>query len=817
MKASLWSTLCIAALLCAHTVGWAKKTPVLEETSLYFIKNQGQIIDTKGKTCPDVEYVAESKGMNIYFSKQGVSYVFVDKKPKREKKIKTDKEKKRAKDDPSDISTPVVATEIKMHKVGMKIVGANPNVTILPSDQIEQYCNYYHKSRPNGIERVPVYRKLVYQNVYNNIDIVFYRGAYGIKYDIIVRPGGRVSDIRLKYSGANTMALAQGALRIETSLGTLEEKKPFTYQQVDTVSAKGNGLKKKKKKEVQCAFRVINDEVRFDVEGFDASKPLVIDPDVVWSTYVGGSGDDAISSTIAIDAQGNIVVRGETASANFPVSTTASQTVLSGANDAFIAKFSRTGQRLWATYYGGSAVDSERRMGGAAIDNVGNVFFTGSTQSSSGFLVPPSVFQSTYGGGEYDAYLVKLDKDGALLWATYYGGSGRDIGYGLTTDDNGNVFMVGETESGNGFPHSTTGVFQPSYAGGNSDGFLVKFSGSGQRQWCTFIGGNSWYWEMAYGVVVDNNNDIVVTGMTQGGNFPVTTGTAQASYGGGTFDAFVVKLNQNGGCVWSTYYGGSHTDAAYKAVIDSQNNIIICGATSSTNFPVQNAFQSSLAGGSTLYYDVFVVKLNSSGQKVWATYYGGNLVDLATGIALGGNDNVFICGFTESTNFPVTNNTFQQTKNADKDAFLIELNASGQRQWATFFGGSGFDNALAVTVDEGIYPIIAGFTQSTNLSISVAPFQPQLAGGYDAFITKFGNCTIQQPTVVTASGLPQVCTAGPSSVTLNISGGTYSRYLWSNGATTPELTVTEDGTYWVTVFDEKGCGSRSDSVQVDVP
>jgi len=804
-------------LLCCVVVFVPQKSTaqqlLVQGSSIYFVKNKGQVFDTRGKARPDVEYVAESPGMNLFFTKEGVSYVFVEKTPKKEKKSE-EKRLHRGKN-ASEVPSDSYIKEIKTHKVEMKIVGASSSMTILANQQADHYCNYYlPESHGGAIERVPVFRKLVYQNVYDNIDLVFYSAEQGIKYDFIVHPGGDVSDIRLKYKGANKVKLSQqGALQITTSLGTLQEHKPITFQEKDSV--KVDGRKKKKKKDIQSSFNIENDEVSFSVASFNHNQTLVIDPGVKWFTYVGGSSGDYISSNFAIDGSGNIIVRGLTSSINLPVTTTASQTTLGGGVDAFVAKFTRSGNRLWATYFGGTAVDGTQDWAGAAIDASGNVYITGTTAGGSNFPVTSGAFQQTYGGGTYDAYLAKFNSDGIKLWATYVGGSNRDECFGIDVDSEGNVVIAGETASNN-FPVSS-GAFQTAHAGyhpsfiySNSDAFVAKFSGSGQRLWCTYLGTATLGYEIAYAVTCDLYDNVIATGITPGANFPTTAGAFQTTYGGGQWDCFITKFNKTGSRIWSTYYGGNAMDYTTGIDVDLGNNVITTGVVQSTNFPVSSgAYQTSKSGG----LDAFILKFDSTGQRQWATFYGGNLDDYADGVVIDNNNAVWVSGMSRSSNLPVTSDAFQSTNQGGWDGIVLKFSASGQRQWATWYGGAGADRACGIEIDQGD-PVVVGYTASTTLSVSALAFQPTFAGSDDGFIVRFGSCSISTP-VPSGMGMPQLCTPGPITVTLD--AGNYEDFLWSNGTRDRIITIDQDGTYWVIVKDNTGCTATSAPIVIDIP
>lgn len=818
-------SLLLAILCCALLLVPQKSSAqqlLLQGPSLYFVKNNGQVFDTRGKARRDVEYVAESPNMNLFFTREGVSYVFVQTTNRKEKKVGSNR--RRQNRSVPEASVDSLVRDIKTHKVDMRIVGASPSMTILANDQADQYCNYYHTRYEGGaVERVPVFRKLVYKNVYDNIDLVFYSASQGIKYDFIVNPGGRVSDIKIKYNGASKVKLSQqGALQIATTLGTLEEHKPFTYQERDTVFEQGQSGRKRKK--VSSAFRIANDEITFSVDDFNGKQTLVIDPGVRWFSYMGGTSEEYTTSSFAIDTAGNILISGYTNSTNLPVSTTASQTTNGGGSDAFVAKFTRGGKRLWATYYGGSGTDAVTGCGGAAIDNSGNIYIAGATGGGSGFPITSGAFQTTHGGGSYDGYLAKLNSSGTRVWATYFGGNNPDYVYSLAVDSEGNVIIAGETSSSN-LPVSS-GAFQSTHAGyyaafahSNSDCFIAKFSGSGQRLWATYVGAGNMGFERIYAVDCDLSDNIIAVGLTPGVNFlgfpvsyfPVTAGAFQTTYGGGTNDAFVVKFNKTGSRLWGTFFGGSNEDYATGIATGPNNSIVFVGNTKSSDFPANSgAFQTGVAGG----YDQFIGKLDSNGvSRQWATLYGGSSDDYANDVITDTDGTVWITGHTASSNFPVTSDAYQLThKGGNWDASLLKFSSTGSRQWATYVGGSGADRGTGIELDQSD-PVLIGYTNSTTLSVSAMAFQPTTTGANpDAFMMRFGSCSITAPNLAGPS--PQACQPMPTSVTLD--AGVYEEYLWSNGATTRTITVTVDGVYSVTVKDPTGCTATSTPITVDV-
>lgn len=546
------------------------------------------------------------------------------------------------------------------------------------------------------------YSLIVYENVYDNIDLELFSSNGKMKYNFVVRPGGDVSNIKMKYDGATETALMKdGALTVATPLGRIEEATPYTYSGEESY-------------EVSSRFLRNGNIVSFAVDDYDQAQTLVIDP---WATYYGGSSDDAAVG-IATDTNGNVVITGQTSSTNFPVQGAQQGSYGGGAYDAFAVMFNNAGVLQWATYYGGSLIESAT---GVAMDGNGNVVMSGVTNSSDFPVQNP---QQGSLAGTSDAFIVKLNNSGMLQWATYYGGTSFDRANGITCDGNGNAIIAGYTSSIN-FP--VQNPVQGSHAGGPNDAFITQFNSSGVLQWATYFGGSGN--DLANGVDTDGSGNVLICGRTNSTNFPVQN-AHQGSYGGGLNDAFIAKLNNSGAVLmWSTYYGGSDDDISYGIATDGNGNVVISGTTKSTNFPVQNAHQSLHAGGTN---DAFIVYFNSNGTRQWATYFGGSASDYADGVATDSIGNVIICGRTNSTNFPIQNPQ-QGSSGGGNDAFASKFNSNGVLQWATYYGGSASDYADGVASDNNGNVAFCGYTYSSNFPVMNA-HQGSIAGNSNAFV-----------------------------------------------------------------------------------
>ncbi|MEN2992322.1 MAG: SBBP repeat-containing protein [Bacteroidia bacterium] len=337
--------------------------------------------------------------------------------------------------------------------------------------------------------------------------------------------------------------------------------------------------------------------------------------------------------------------------------------------DAFLAKFSPSGGREWGTYLGGSNPDVATSC---AVDQAGNIYIAGNTYSSSG-IASSGAHQANFGGGTRDAFLAKFSSTGARLWATYYGGSGEENGLGCTVDAQGNPYLCGSTNSSNNI--ATPNTHKPTL--GNEsfiDGFLVKFNSDGQRQWGTYYGGSAPFADMAERCLVGKNGEIYLIGRTPSDDGIATSGTHQSTYGGGSGDVFVARLNSQGQREWGTYFGDSGVDDIYAAALDTAGNVVIAGYTSSqSRIATPLSHQPSFAGGNE---DGFLALLSPQGQVLLATYAGGELDDQVRACAVSRTNEIYIGGETSSRTRIGTPGTHQPShygQGASKDAFLMKF------------------------------------------------------------------------------------------------------------------------------------------------
>lgn len=753
-----------------------------------FIENRGQIAGTLGDLRPDVLYTAASGNVKVYFRNSGVSYVFLQ--------VNTPAPKL-----PSERPSPQLSQEttITTYRMDMELLGANPSAAVVPEDQSSETINYYTPRFPNGITGIRSFGRLVYRDIYPNIDLVFYGNGAGMKYDFVVRPGGNVEDIRLRYIGADSIrSTGSGTVIASNPLGSVEEGAIYSYQPVAAYRA--SATVPQGSQQVHGSYEISNGVISFDLPSYDPARPLVIDPPLLWSTYCGGSSNDVSVSwnhgSTSIDVDRNVLITGSAASSDFPVTAGAFQTSRMGANftyDAYVVKFNADGSRKWATYFGGSQADNSY---GITTDANKNVIFVGITGSSD-FPVSDDAFRRRRTSLN-DGFIVKLDSNGSRSWATYFpNGTCSSV----AADAAGNILIGGTAISG---LVTTSNAFQPRMKGYGPDGFIAKFSSSGQLRWSTYYGGSSPS-EGVGSIATDDHGSVLVSGYTMSTDFPVSENTFQQNFAGGT-DAFIIKLDSNGNRSWATYFGGGGYDYGYGIATDRTGSLVFTGYTSSTDLPTLHAFQTQNRGGN----DGFVARFDGRGNRLWATYFGGSSQDYSYNIAVDNKSNIWTTGYTLSTNFPVTPDAYQRQIASPyaSDAAVLQIDSNGQRVWATYLGGVNYDYATGIAISPvGI--VVSGTTSSSDLPTSDDAFQLRNAGSFDAFITQFCNVMAAS---ITVNGIRELCN-GDSTVLMAPPG--FPVYLWSTGETTQSITVKQSGRYSVSLG-VGGCYGTTDVVNIVV-
>jgi hypothetical protein len=618
--------------------------------------------------------------------------------------------------------------------LSLAFLGANPETRLEGRGLLPGKVNYLLGSDPDKWHtNLPSYGQVVYRKLWPGIDMVFRGDANRLKYEFVLHPGAKVEDIRLAYRGADGLALgARGQLLIATGAGTLTDVRPVSYQDV-----RGRRVPVKSRFLLEPAAGQAT-AYGFGVGTYDPRRPLVIDPGLLYSTYLGGASTD-VGNPIAVDGAGNAWITGETSSTNFPTTAGAADTTYNGNIDAFVTKLNTAGTALvYSTYLGGAA--SSDRGFGLAVDGAGNAYVTGET-SSNNFPTTAGAFDTTFNGNT-DAFVTKLNAAGsALLYSTYLGGSSSDRGAGIAIDAAGSAYVTGRTNSSS-FP-TTLLAFDTTHNGGE-DVFVTKLNaaGSAPLAYSTFLGSGGD--DRGFGIAVDGTGNSYVTGETNSGGFPTTVGAFDTSQNGG-FDVFVTKLNAAGsGLGYSTFLGGGGDDRGRGIVVDGANSAYVTGLASSGFPTTAAAFDTTHNGGD----DAFVTKLNPSGSaRIYSTFLGGSSADRGFSIAVDVGGNAYVTGETDSSGFPTTTGAFDRSKDGI-DAFVTKVNPAGTALlYSTFLGGSNAEQAFGIAVDGAGKAYVTGQTQSSNFPTTTGAFDTTYNTNGDAFVTKLDM--IGTPTALT--------------------------------------------------------------------
>ena len=630
---SLILALSTAALFAtaATAAGVKPTTAALEKTysklPMRFEKNAGQ-------TRSGVDFVARGSGYSVLLA-SGEAVLMV----------KTHKPLDRI-IEPNSRHDESVAT------IRMALVGSEPARGVVGEDMLPGKANYFVGHDPAQWHRdVPTFAKVHYSRVYPGIDVAYYGNQGRLEYDFIVSPGADPSAIVLGFTGAAAEIDKDGDLVLALADAATSMRRPYIYQEIaGKQRAIAGGYVKRP-----------DGRIGFALGPYDTTRPLVIDPVLLYSTLIGGSGLDDAANAIAIDQSGNAYITGQTTSLDFPT-----QHALQGTS-----------------------------------------------------------------GAPYDAFVAKIDPSGStLLYSTYFGGSGDDVGAGIAVDASGEAYVTGHTTSSN-FP-TTQGAYETSYSG-YTDAFVAKFNSTGSALiYSTYLGGSGY--DVATGIAIDPSGNAYISGFNYTAGFPTTPGAYQTS-SKGPYDAFITKLNPTGSAlVFSTYIGGTGDDYALGIAIDSLLNVYVVGQTNSSDFPTQNAIQPTFGG----YYDAFVAKLNPAGSAlIYSTYLGGNDMEAGFAIAVDAPGNAYVTGFTKSSNFPTTPGAFQTTYGGNDDVFVAKINASGSTlAYSTYLGGVGGERAVAIAVDQAGsayvtgYNLNAAFPQQDAMQANINP------NSFEAFVTK---------------------------------------------------------------------------------
>ncbi len=609
---------------------------------------------------------------------------------------------------------PMPAEAVAPSVLRMRLAGAGGAAArVVGLDELASKSTYLIGNDPSKWHTdVPTFARVRYEGVYDGVDVDLYGNERQLEYDFRVAPGADPSQIRVRFDGAESVDVdASGALVLRMRDGEIRQERAVVYQE----GARG-------KRSVDARYTLLGDgEVGFALGGFDPSQTLVIDPVLVYSTFLGGSDVD-IAWGIAHDATGSIYVGGYTRSLNFPVDGPV-QPGNSGMNDVFVTKAKNDGGGIvYSTYIGGSSDDVAYDL---AVDGSGAAYVTGRTWSPNFPAV--NAVQPVKDDGA-DAFVAKLSTAGnALEYSTYLGGSGDDSAARIAVDGDAFAYVTGST----GSPDFPTRSAAQSSIGGGFDAYVTKLGQSGERiVYSTFLGG--WSTDYARGIAVDGTGCAIVTGDTQSSDFPTRFAFQPTMLG--VLDAFVTKLTADGTSIrHSTFLGGSGAEYGGGIALGPNGAIYLTGTTYSTDFPTSDPIQPTLAGQS----DVYVLKMNDRASVIeYSTYLGGSGNESTNEIAVDADGAAYVIGNTYSPDYPTANAVQAVPGGGAGDAFVTALNVLGNGlAYSTYLGGTDTDIAYGIDVDAGGEAYVTGFTRSPNFPV-IGGFQTQFAGNADAFITE---------------------------------------------------------------------------------
>lgn len=696
--------LVIVILLQTNVFGKDITTPV-------FVENIGRIKYPDGTIAKDILFIMQEGNLRIDIKSDAICYNFFDRK-EIENSTSTMNLLPMKGRQYSQSTT-------RQYIIEMKLIGANNDASILPLEEQPYYENVYTSSLSEK-RKARSYSAILIKNIYKGIDWKIYTIDGKVKYDFIVQPNADINRLKMKYIGADKIQiLDNGSLSISCPLGVLTEASPYTYD-----------LNSKAK--ISSQFQLDNGVVSFLVD--KPSDSFVIDPEISWCTYYGGTKTETMSKVIN-GPNGYMYLVGSTESSSGIASPGShSPEYKGGTMDGILVCMDTSGQRIWATYFGGNGTDG---LSGIAADKNGFLYVTGATNSTSG-IATDSAFQTQYGGGQSDIVLAKFSNDGQLLWSTYYGGNSVDgtwpsiqdfvIAYITVSEDN-SIYVSSITSSQKNI--ATVDAHQE-ILGGDIDVCLIKFDTSGHRIWGTYYGGSN----LEYPTQPQTEKEFVYFGGgTESTSRIATNGSHQVSKGNGN-DGFLAKMTSSGQRVWGTYFGQNGYDEMNNLITDNIGSIYCIGTTSSNvQIATTGTDQPSIGG----QFDGFLVKFDKSGKRLWGTYIGGFNNEYFFGLKLDKNGNILVAGMADGSSDQLcTQDAFQPKYGGGTfDAIVAIYNTDGQKLFASYFGNKGNDRAFIILQDDDSSIFLAGETSSVNLSIGNV-FQTEYGGGVtDMFLMKF--------------------------------------------------------------------------------
>lgn len=664
-----------------------------------FIPNRGQILNDLGYQEDAILYYSHNSDVNYFLKKDQLNIVLYQK-------------------DNLQLNSMISESDdYYTFRYDIQFLNTNTQTRIVPSGESDVYCSYYIQDIV--AEKLKTYRKLNFIDYYEDINLVYYYKSGNLKYDFVVRPGANLENIAFKLIGIASYNLSEiGDLIIETPMGNFIKPKPIVYQHDNL----GNIFY------VDAEYQIKDGIISFIVlDEYDNSIDLIIDPEVGMVSYCGGNNDDAIFA-LKQDLDGNYYMTGETSSINFPATPGSFQETKSSSEDCVVLKFNSAMKPVWITFLGGNSTE---RFLDLNFDN-NNIWLVGETLSSN-FPMRGNSFQKQYGGGSADILIARLSNDGILNYSTYFGSGSYDSSPQACVDNIGNLWLTGRSNSGS---LNFTSDAEQTKKGSMYAAFIVKFSPNGSLLYSSFYSSDvNVYGE---GIACDAQNNIYITGYSDSRNLP-NSDIGYMQYNQGKYDSYVAKFNNQGVNIWSAFYGGTENDYCSNITIDELGDIYIFGHTNSANFPIiGNAMQKNKLGSfdsfivklnneSDIIWSTFFGGNGFEGFRD-DIYYQLAGLDVKNGV-------LAVAAMTTSDNLEVTPDAYQSKYSGASDSFVALYDANyGSLKYCSYFGGSSAERPYDIIINKANSIVNVGRTLSKDISTSKNAFQHQSGGQVDGYI-----------------------------------------------------------------------------------
>jgi len=752
---------------------------------LSFEKNQGQ-------ADAQVRFLARAPGYTLLLANQEAVVSLQQRKPPQAKQSAPNLTEAH----PKTAHPKTIARNIRL-----KFAGASGASLVHGRDELPGKTNcFMGRDSKQWHSDLPTYAGVEYRGIYSGIDAVFHGNQQRLEYDFIVAPGADPRVIGLDVEGVAGMRIdSRGDLELRAGSSTLEFRKPIVYQEAAGQRRRINGNFARRGKH----------RVGFSIGPYDRSRPLIIDPTLVYSTYLGGSYADT-GKAIAVDSSGDVYITGSVTSSDFPVSPGAFETTFPASTAAYVAKLNPAGTALvYATYFG-DPYPGNTTTTGIAVDDSGDAYLTGYTDYD--FPTTPGAFDT---GGEYPyvtfAFATELNPAGTglvystLLAGTESSGAHNTTGYGIAVDTGENAYVVGTTTSST-YP-TTAGAYQTTQGCTSCfTGFVTKVNAGGESlSYSTYLGTGS---NRPYAIALDSAGDAFIVGDTPTASFPVTPG-AYLTAASEPEALFVTKLNPTGTALsYSTFldeWSSASVDWPHAVAVDSSGYAYVTGTTPYAHFPTTpGAYQTNLLDNT----DAFVTKLNPTGSAlVYSTLLPGETDGY--GIAVNSAGQAFVDGTSNAADLPTTPGAFQIAQpTTSTNGFLTVFSADGSSlAYSTYLGlaaqndysemsymyGIALDSSgdvyLVGTAPQG-FPTTAGALKATLTPVTTGDGSQYPTNG---IVMKFGFAGSATLTITPAS-LPAGMAGSEFSETLAATGGTGTvTFAVTSGSLPAGVTLTADG------------------------